>query len=179
MKLNKIGDLIKHPKLGEHEHRVIATAKTGGGTGHGPHDKYPDGHQITLMPEEGGHVDWRSEPKKFFQSGCFDESVMLPYCQPIVEKFATKHKVSLTFKMPSPLCDASKPWGMVEFIHTDGEKHTFKSFVNELTGDRLSWFDKNPPTTNDTVPEVKKIFANIKKKAVRIIKYYGTKDFML
>lgn len=82
MKKNKIGDLIAHEKLGDGEWRVTATAMTGGGTGHGPHDIYPDGHQLTLMRDRDGEIDWSEEPKEFYQSGCFDDSVMLPYCEP-------------------------------------------------------------------------------------------------
>lgn len=82
MKKNKIGDLIAHPKLGEGIYRVTATAMTGGGTGHGPHDIYPDGHQLTLMRERDGVIDWSEKPKHFYQSGCFIDSVMLPYCHP-------------------------------------------------------------------------------------------------
>jgi len=80
---NHIGDLITHPKLGPGTYRVTATAMTGGGTGHGPHDIFPNGHQLTLMPEQDGVIDWKAEPKRFYQSGCFVDSMMLPYCQPL------------------------------------------------------------------------------------------------
>ena len=83
MKTNKIGDLISHPKLGDGLYRVTDISMTGGGTGHGPHDIYPDGHHITLMREIDGVIDWSKKPKRFYQSGCFIESVMLPYCEPI------------------------------------------------------------------------------------------------
>jgi hypothetical protein len=80
-KLNKIGDLITHPKLGAGTYRVVSTAMTGGGTGHGPRDVYPDGHQLTLMREIGGFIDWKQQPKQFYQSGCFMDAYMLPYCE--------------------------------------------------------------------------------------------------
>ena len=84
-KFNKIGDLIQHPKIGEGTYRVTGTALTGGGYGHGPGNYYPDGHELTLMPESNGTVDWSAKPKHFFQSGCFCATVMLPYCKPIVK----------------------------------------------------------------------------------------------
>ncbi len=80
---NKIGDLISHPKLGDGLYRVTATCMTGGGTGHGANDIYPDGHRLTLMRERDGAIDWREPPKHFYQSGCFGGPAMLPYCNPV------------------------------------------------------------------------------------------------
>jgi hypothetical protein len=80
MKLNKIGDLISHPKLGRGVYRVVGTAMTGGGRGH--NDVYPDGHELTLMEEIEGEINWKKKPKRFWQSGSFVEEKMLPYCKP-------------------------------------------------------------------------------------------------
>lgn len=45
---------------------IVTNAKmTGGGTGMGPHDVYPDGWEVTATRVEGEDVI------RFFQSGCF------------------------------------------------------------------------------------------------------------
>lgn len=47
------------------EYVVTSTVMDGGGTGHGPHDVYPDGYHVFLKSIDGEHeVD-------FYQSGCF------------------------------------------------------------------------------------------------------------
>ena len=66
---------------------------------------------------------------------------------------------------PSSLTDTSKPWGKIRFIHKDGTEHTFWSEVNDLTGDRLSAFDGEPPSINDSLKWVKSVFRDIKAKA--------------
>jgi hypothetical protein len=81
---NQVGDVITHPKLGKGEYVVSSTVMTGGGTGHGQFDVYPDGHQVTLHPiGEDNIVNMQNKPKQFYQSGCFIDEVMLPYCKPI------------------------------------------------------------------------------------------------
>lgn len=45
--------------------RVLTTCMTGGGTGHGPGDVYPDGHRV-----EAQRVG-RVEKVYFYQTGCF------------------------------------------------------------------------------------------------------------
>lgn len=45
---------------------VTRTAQTGGGTGHGPHDVYPDGHEVTASDTEN-----MDSEVSFYQSGCF------------------------------------------------------------------------------------------------------------
>lgn len=44
---------------------VISTSSKGGGTGHGPHDVYPDGWNVVCQSECGAHE------VSFYQSGCF------------------------------------------------------------------------------------------------------------
>ena len=56
---------------GEFEHLagqyiVYKTANDGGGTGHGPHDVYPDGHHVWCVK-----ADDHSVKVDFYQSGCF------------------------------------------------------------------------------------------------------------
>lgn len=47
------------------QYLVVKTAFDGGGTGHGPHDIYPNGHHVFCESLEGSHkVD-------FYQTGCF------------------------------------------------------------------------------------------------------------
>jgi len=77
--MNKTEDVIKHKKLGKGEWVVISTTMTGGGTGHGPHDIYPDGHQITCrkLKPNSNEIDWTVKEKKFYQSGSFINEVML------------------------------------------------------------------------------------------------------
>jgi len=52
------------------EYIVDKTALEGGGTGHGRHDVYPDGHHVYCFK-----VDDPSERIDFYQSGCFNTLV--------------------------------------------------------------------------------------------------------
>lgn len=66
---------------------VEQTAMTGGGTGHGPHDVYPDGWQVTArrLTDEGNY-DPNGESVYFYQSGSFTNLVKdVEIC---TEKFA-------------------------------------------------------------------------------------------
>jgi hypothetical protein len=45
---------------------VVRTAMTGGGTGHGPHDVFPDGWSVTARMVGRMHQE-----VSFYQSGCF------------------------------------------------------------------------------------------------------------
>lgn len=60
---------------------------------------------------------------------------------------------------------ASGKTGRIRFIHSDGKEHSFTSTVNELSGDRMSWFDDEPPSVGDTVSWVRSVFRDIRKKA--------------
>ena len=56
---------------------VERTAMTGGGTGHGPHDIYPDGWHVTARRLTAtGAYDPTGVTTKFYQSGCFTNMVM-------------------------------------------------------------------------------------------------------
>jgi len=78
------GDVLVHRKLGAGEWVVVSTCLTGGGTGHGGYDVYPDGHQLTLRRLKPGtdQIDWAVDEQKFYQSGSFVDAVMLPYVKP-------------------------------------------------------------------------------------------------
>jgi hypothetical protein len=49
---------------------VYKTANDGGGTGHGPHDVYPNGHHVFCE-----RLDDQSVKCDFYQSGCFTAMV--------------------------------------------------------------------------------------------------------
>ena len=55
--MNKEGDVISHKDIGPGEWVVITTEMTGGGTGHGKYDIYPDGYEITLRKLREGTKD--------------------------------------------------------------------------------------------------------------------------
>lgn len=56
----------------EGEYVVLATALEGGGTGHGPHDVYPDGHNVYCQKlNSDGSFDSDGLKISFYQSGCF------------------------------------------------------------------------------------------------------------
>jgi hypothetical protein len=47
------------------EFEVLETRMTGGGCGHGPHDVFPNGHEVVAREVDGERL------VRFFQSGCF------------------------------------------------------------------------------------------------------------
>lgn len=55
---------------------VFKTAFDGGGTGHGPHDVFPDGHHVYCE-----RLDDLTVKVDFYQSGCFTS--MLPDLKPV------------------------------------------------------------------------------------------------
>lgn len=72
-----------------------------------------------------------------------------------------------------PLCRHTEKAGLIRFIHSDGQEHSYYSCVNDLSGSRLSAFDGNRPTIGETIPEVRATFKAIKKKATRVIEVIG------
>ena len=69
MKRNcKVGDVIE---IKEKQYIVTSTRMTGGGTGHGPHDVYLDGHQVICKRLKNGDWNAKGKTRTFFQSGCF------------------------------------------------------------------------------------------------------------
>lgn len=70
----------------------------------------------------------------------------------------------------NPLTDKTQPFTLVEFIDSKKEKHVFHSEVNSLTGDRLTAFDNEAPTINNSINDIKKIISNIEKRAT-IVNY--------
>ncbi len=56
---------------------VTKTEMTGGGTGHGRHDVYPNGHKVTAKMGGDG------EEVSFYQSGCFTAMISKDDIKPI------------------------------------------------------------------------------------------------
>jgi hypothetical protein len=83
-RVNHTGDVIEHRKLGHGRWIVVATTMSGGGTGMGPYDIYPDGHTLILRRlDANGNPDFKSREKRFFQTGAFTDEEMLPYITPV------------------------------------------------------------------------------------------------
>lgn len=77
-----------------------------------------------------------------------------------------------------PLCDTTKPWGVIRFIHfRDGSEHKFYTMINEMTGNRMTAFDNDPPGINNEMNWIKSVFKDIRKKATKVLDYQGTKHF--
>jgi hypothetical protein len=67
---------------------VTKTVMDGGGTGHGPHDVYPDGHHVYCESLDG------SQRVDFYQSGCF--TCMIVNIEPVgraEKKWVVEEKV--------------------------------------------------------------------------------------
>ena len=77
-------DLSPHdPSLKESVWEVTSTCVTGGGTGHGKYDVYPDGHRVTAK-----RLDKPGQEVMFFQTGCFigmrpPEDIVLTRTNPV------------------------------------------------------------------------------------------------
>jgi hypothetical protein len=63
---DKIDLSIHDDTIADSLFEVIETELTGGGYGHGPHDRFPDGHRV-IAKELGG----KHRTVRFFQTGCF------------------------------------------------------------------------------------------------------------
>lgn len=56
---------------------VERTRMTGGGSGHGYNDYYPDGHQVRARKlNEDGSYDPDGTVVEFYQSGCFNNTIL-------------------------------------------------------------------------------------------------------
>ena len=81
-KFNQKGDVVSHRSIGPGEWVVIWTDMSGGGTGHGPHDIYPDGYRLILRKlKKGtkGQIVWSTPEREYYQS-CYKPH--LPYMKP-------------------------------------------------------------------------------------------------
>lgn len=70
----------------------------------------------------------------------------------------------LTREKVHPLADLDFPAGKITFLHK-GKVESYYSAVNSLSGDRLSGFSNNPPSINNSLGEVRKVFKAIRKKS--------------
>lgn len=67
----QVGDVIKSDKVGPGKWVVTRTEMSGGGTGHGPGDVFPDGWCVDLFNPA------TEETRYFYQSGSFRSWAML------------------------------------------------------------------------------------------------------
>jgi hypothetical protein len=67
-----------------------------------------------------------------------------------------------------PLADTTKPWVRVEFTRENGAKASFYSYINEMTGDRISGFGSEPPSLNDEMTWIKSVIKNIRKRCADV-----------
>lgn len=102
--VNKVGDIIRHSKLGSDTWIVVKTAVIGGGYGHGPHDYYPPGHQITCYPIKGDFIDNDAQSKSFYQTGSFISEAMIPFVEPD-RKVIVGHSYHIVTPKQYNLCD--------------------------------------------------------------------------
>lgn len=70
-------------------------------------------------------------------------------------------------KQIHPLCDETQKGGKIHFTHV-GVERSFTSCVNSLSGDRLSWFNNDPPRINDPISWVRNVFKTIRKTSKEI-----------
>lgn len=63
--------------------------------------------------------------------------------------------------------------GKIRFTHSDGKEHSFYSVVNRLTGSRLSAFDSNAPTIDNSIHWVKSVFRDIRSKSKGVLEVIG------
>jgi len=67
-----VGDVKKEQfVINEGEYLVVRTAFDGGGTGHGSHDVYPDGHHVFCKALRDGKYEEDGDEIDFYQSGSF------------------------------------------------------------------------------------------------------------
>jgi hypothetical protein len=71
----------------------------------------------------------------------------------------------LLAKSINPCADSEEKFGKIRFIHKDGKEHCFYSAVNEMSGSRLSAFDSDAPTIDDSLGWVRSVFKDIRAKA--------------
>lgn len=67
-------------------------------------------------------------------------------------------------KLP-PLTRASSPHIVIRFIHSDGKEHRFYSVINDLNGCRMTAFDNDPPSVDDTLSYVRSVIRDLHSKA--------------
>jgi hypothetical protein len=61
-----------------------------------------------------------------------------------------------------PLAQKRKRSGKIRFMR-EGKEHCFYSCINRLTGSRLSAFDANSPSIDDSVSWVKTVFKSLRE----------------
>ena len=66
---------------------------------------------------------------------------------------------------PHPLGDTTKPWIHLRFIDSAGKSHSFYSYINEMSGNRLTAFDADAPSIDDSVAWIKTVIRDILLKS--------------
>ena len=73
-----------------------------------------------------------------------------------------------------PLARSGVKSGQIKYVHFgDGLEHTFQTCVNDMTGDRLSWFDSRAPSVNDSLTWVRSVFKDIRKRSTKVLEVVG------
>ena len=64
--------------------------------------------------------------------------------------------------------------GQIKFIcYRDGKEKTFSTCINSLSGDRMSWFNDDPPSVDNGARWAKSVFSDIRVKATKVIDVIG------
>lgn len=72
-----------------------------------------------------------------------------------------------------PLARNGTKGGQIKFIDTQGTQRTFTSLINDMTGDRLSYFDNESPSINDKLKWVRSVFDDIRRESKLIVSCVG------
>jgi hypothetical protein len=107
----QVGDVIQPYKRGG-DYVVVRTAMEGGGTGHGPHDIYPDGwHVEATKLDKDGNYDPDGKRIDFYQSGCFTG---------MIEEVKVVDRMRMTFVRAGGH-KSDYDGGMVYMVTTEGD----------------------------------------------------------
>jgi hypothetical protein len=142
--LLEVGDIINSERIleGKYNYQVLFTQKSGGGTGHGPNDVYPDGHQVILINNE---LEEDNNLFYFYQTGSFVSSVMISPEE--IELVAVSESVSIPrgFK-------PSQATSLDDYIFKMSEKKEYYiiNAINQLRGEG---FNKKKIKIKDLKPE--------------------------
>lgn len=63
--------------------------------------------------------------------------------------------------------------GKITFVHSDGQEHSFSTCINRLSGSRLSWFDSDAPSVDDSMNWIKSVFRDIRAKSQKVVATIG------
>jgi hypothetical protein len=109
----KIGDIVKSERFpnSDKEYIVCFTCKDGGGTGHGPHDVYPDGHKAVMYEKDNP-----SKQFYIYQTGSFIKSIKILPKEIILIDHSETVLIDHNF-------DKSKILSLRKFLSNNAKKH--------------------------------------------------------